>query len=107
MYFIVVLVAERSRGLLGHVFSRVFNHLLNHDPHFDFDTMLVPVPPVVQDNLAGWVDDHVDALVAEFAPKADTVMIAAKEVGVDGDDEEDDSLDASSADVGEEEGASS
>ena len=101
------LVAERSRGLLGRVFSRVFSHLLNHDPHFDFDDVLVPMPPVVQDNLAGWVDDHMDALVAEFAPEDDTVMIAAREVGADGHDEEYDSLDASSVNRGDEEGASS
>ena len=58
------LVEERSHGLLGRAFLRVFGHLLNRDPQFDFDVVLVPVPPVVQDNLAGWVDDHVDTLVA-------------------------------------------
>ena len=100
------LVAERSRGLLGHVFLRVFSHLLNCEPHFDFNVVLVPVPPVVQDNLAGWVDDHMDALVAEFTPEENTVMIAAEEVGADGDDEEEDSLDASNVDGGDEEGAS-
>ena len=34
-------------------------------------------------------------------------MIAAEEVGADGDDEEDDNLDASGTDGGDEEGASS
>ena len=98
------LEAERSRGLLGCAFSRVFSHLLNRDPHFDFDDVLIPVPSVVQDNLAGWVDDHMDALVAEFTPEENTVMIAAEEVGADGDDEEDGGLDASGADGGDEEG---
>ena len=101
------LVVERSRGLLGRMFSRVFSYLLNRDPHFDFDVALVPMPPVIQDNLAGWIDDHVDALVAEFAPEDDMVVIAAEEVGAEGDDEEDSSVDASGTDGGDEEGASS
>ena len=64
------------------------SHLLNRDPHFDFDALMVPVPPVVQDNLARWVY-HVDALVAKFAPEDNTVVIVAGEVSADGDDEED------------------
>ena len=59
------------------MFSCVFSHLLNLDPHFDFDTAIAPVPMVIQDNLANWVDDYVDALVAEFAPEDDVVVIAA------------------------------
>ena len=103
------LVAEKSWGLLGHTFSRVFSHLLNRDPHFDFDALLVPLPPVVQDNLDGWVDDHMDALVAEFALEDDMVMIAVEEAGADGDAEGDGGLDASGedGDEGGEEGASS
>ena len=102
-----IMAETEPRVLSSAVLTRVFSHLLNRDPHFDFDVVLVPVPPVVQDNLAGWVDDHVDALVAEFAPEDDTVVIAAGGVGVDGDDEEDDSFDASSMDGGDVEGASS
>ena len=101
------LVVERSRGLLGRAFSRVFSHLLNCDPHFNFDAVLAPVPSVIQDNLAGWVDDHVDALVAEFAPKDDMVVIATEGDGAAGDDEEDDRHDASTTDGGDEEGAPS
>ena len=101
------ILEEECCDLFSMVATRVFSHLLNHDPHFDFDDVLVPLTPVVQDNLAGWVDDHVDALVAEFTPEENTVMIAAEEVGADGDDEEDNSLDTSSTDGGGEEGASS
>ena len=99
------LVAERSHGLLGHAFSRVFTHLLNRDPHFNFDAVLAPMPLVVQDNLTGWVDDHVDALVEEFAPEDDMVVIVAGEDDASSDDEEDDRHDTSSADGGDEEGA--
>ena len=101
------LVAEKSQCLLGRAFSRVFSHLLSRDPHFDFDVVLAPVPPVIQDNLAGWLDDHVDALVVEFALEDDMVVIAAEEAGVGGNDEEDGRHDASSADRDDEEGAPS
>lgn len=38
------LVAEKSRSLLGRAFSRVFSHLLNTNPDFNFDTAIAPVP---------------------------------------------------------------
>ena len=38
------LVEERSRALLRRAFSRVFSHLQNMDPHFDFDAAVAPVP---------------------------------------------------------------
>ena len=38
------LVEERSRGLLGRAFSRVFSHLRNTFPNFDFDAAIAPVP---------------------------------------------------------------
>ena len=38
------LVEERCRALLGRAFSRVFSHLRNMDPHFDFDAAIAPVP---------------------------------------------------------------
>ena len=34
------LVEERGRGLLQRAFSRVFGHLLNADPNFDFDASI-------------------------------------------------------------------
>ena len=83
------LVEERSQGLLGRSFSRIFRHLLNLDPHFDFNDVLAPVPGIIQDILAGWVDDHVDDLVAEFAPEDDAVVIAADGGSVEDDDEDD------------------
>ena len=98
------LVEERSQGLLGHAFSRVFSHLLNLDPHFDFDAVIAPVPEVIQDNLAGWVDDHVDALVAEFAPEDDAVVFAAEEGDADDDDEGDTSDGAGGMDEDGEDG---
>ena len=61
------LVEERSRGLLGCAFSRIFSHLQNLDPHFDFDTAISPVPGAIRDNLSHWVDNHVDAIIREFA----------------------------------------
>ena len=38
------LVGDRSRGLLGSAFSRVFSNLLGRDSHFDFNVVLAPVP---------------------------------------------------------------
>nr|XP_020160305.1 uncharacterized protein LOC109745593 [Aegilops tauschii subsp. strangulata] len=99
------LVEERSRGLLGRAFSRVFSHLLNLDPHFDFNVVIAPVPGVIQGNLAGWVDDHVDDLVAEFAPEDGAVVIAAKGGGVGDDDQDNASSSASGADDDDEDDA--
>ena len=41
------LVEERSRGLLARAFSRVFSHLQNIDPLFDFDAAIAPVPEAI------------------------------------------------------------
>ena len=76
------LVEERSRALLGRAFSRVFSHLQNMDPHFDFDAAIAPVPQAVRDDLAHWVEDNVDALVRAFASDDDGVIVAADEGGV-------------------------
>ena len=46
------LVEEKSRGLLGRMFSRIFSHLQNINPHFDFDAAIASVPEVIRDNLA-------------------------------------------------------
>ena len=80
------LVEERSRGLLGHALSRIFSNLLNFDSHFDFSTVLSPMPAATQDKLAKWVDGHVDALVKELTPEDDTAVLAAKGAGAGGDD---------------------
>ena len=104
------LVEERTRGLLGRAFSRVFSNLLSRNSHFDFDVVLAFVPMATQDKLARWVDDHVDALVEEFSLEDDKVVIANREGGAGGDDDEDgraDVIHASNAAVGDEEGASS
>ena len=60
------LVEERGRGLLERAFSRVFSHLLNANPNFDFDAAIAPVPTAVWGDLARWVEDHVDALIRAF-----------------------------------------
>ena len=52
------------------------------DPHFDFDAAIAPVPQAVQDDLAYWVEDNVDALVRAFASDNDGVIVAADEGGV-------------------------
>ena len=83
------LVAERRQGLLGRAFSHVFGLPTNRDSHFDFNVVLPPVPTVIQDNLARWVDDHVDAMVEEFAPEDDTVVIVDREDGAGSNDKED------------------
>ena len=54
---------ERSRGLLGRAFSRVFSHLGNTFPDFDFNAAIAPIPQAVRGDLARWVEDNVDALV--------------------------------------------
>ena len=90
------LVEERSRGLLGRALSHIFSNLLNLDSHFDFSTVLAPVPAATQDKLAKWVDGHVDALVKELTPEDDTAVLAAEEAGAGGDDEEDGSFSTSS-----------
>lgn len=76
------LVQERSRALLGRAFSRVFSHLQNMDPHFDFDAAITPVPQAVRDDLAYWVKDNMDALVRAFASDNDGVIVATDEGGV-------------------------
>src|SRR5215216_5612997 len=93
------LIEERSRDLLGRAFSHVFSHLLNMNPHFDFDAVIAPVPGVIHGNLAGWVDEHVNALVAEFAVVDDTVVIVAG--GGDADDDDEDDASDNSGDEGE------
>ena len=50
-----VLVEERSRGLLKRAFSRVFSHLQNTYPNFDFDATIAPVPEAIRGDLARWV----------------------------------------------------
>ena len=60
------LVEDRSRALLGCAFSRVFSHLQDRDPHFDFDAAIAPVPIAARGDLARWVEDNVDALVRAF-----------------------------------------
>ena len=76
------LVEERSRALLGRAFSRVFSHLQDRDPHFDFGATIAPVPIAVRGDLARWVDDNVDALVRAFASDDDGVVVATNEGGV-------------------------
>ena len=49
------LVEERSRSLLRRAFSRVFSHLQNTDPNFDFDAAIAPVPEAIRGDLARWV----------------------------------------------------
>ena len=46
------LVDERSRGLLGRAFSRVFSHLLDTNPDFNFNTAIAPVPEAMRGNPA-------------------------------------------------------
>ena len=72
---------ERSRALLGRAFSRVFSHLRNMEPHFDFDAAIAPVPQAVRGDLAHWVEDNVDALIRAFALDNDGVIVAANEGG--------------------------
>ena len=106
------LVEERSRGLLGRAFSRVFSHLRNTFPDFDFDAAISPVPRAVRGDLARWVEDNVDALVRAFASDDDAVVVVADEGNVveNGDEgvaeggdgageDEDDASDASEGDA--------
>ena len=75
------LVEERSRSLLGRAFSRVFSHLQNADPHFDFHAVIAPVPEAIRGDLAQWVEDNLDALVRAFTFDDDGVIVAADEGG--------------------------
>ena len=68
--------------MLGRAFSRVFSHLQDRDPHFDFDATIAPVPIAVRGDLARWVEDNVDALVRAFASDDDGVVVGANEGGV-------------------------
>ena len=90
------LVDEKSQGLLGRAFSRVFSHLLNTYPDFDFASAIAPVPAVIRGNLAHWVDDNVDTLVRAFASDDDTVVVAADK-GTVVDDSEDNVGDGASS----------
>ena len=82
------LVEERSRGLLARAFSRVFSHLQNIDPHFDFDAAIASVPKAIRGDLARWVEDNVDALVRAFTSDDDGVVVAADEVDMVNDGED-------------------
>ena len=105
------LVEERGRGLLERAFSRVFSHILNADPNFDFDAAITPVPTAVRGNLARWVEDNVGVLVKAFTSEDDVVMVVANEGDVvdngdggitdGGDDTDEDDDDASDASVGD------
>ena len=68
------------------------------------------MPAATQDKLTRWVDDHVDALVKDFASEDDTIVLSAgaDDTG-DGDGEggRDDSGSASGANEGDEEGTPS
>ena len=68
--------------MLEHAFSRVFSHLQNMDPHFDFDAAIAPVPIAIRGDLVQWVEDNVDALVRAFAIDDDGVIMAADEGGM-------------------------
>ena len=93
--------------MLQCAFSRVFSHLLDAGPNFDFDATMAPVPMAVLGDLARWVEDHVDALVRAFTSENDGVVVIADEGDVvndgdggvaDGDDDSDeDDDDASDA----------
>ena len=98
--------------MLRRTFSRVFSHLQDRDPHFDFDATIAPVPIAVRGDLARWVEDNVDALVRAFASDDDAVVVVADEgdvvddgdggvaEGGDGaDEDDDDASDASEGDV--------
>ena len=61
------LAEEKSRDLLARASSHVFRHLLRFDPNFDFDSVIAPMPEVIQGALGDWVEDHVDDLIAEFS----------------------------------------
>ena len=76
------LVEERSRALLGRAFSRVFSHLRNMDPHFDFDAAIAPVPQAARDDLAHSMEDNVYALVKAFASDNSDVVVGADEGGI-------------------------
>src|SRR4051812_23399076 len=76
------LVEERSRALLGRAFSRVFSHLQNMDPHFDFDATIAPVRQAVRGDLADWVENNMDALIRAFTSDGDDVIVATDEGGV-------------------------
>ena len=102
---------KRGCGLLERAFSRVFSHLLNVDPNFDFDAAIAPVPTAVRGDLARWVEDNVDALVRAFTSEDDAVVVVANEgdvvddgdggVADGGDDADEDDDDASDASVGD------
>ena len=106
------LVEERGHGLLQCAFSRVFSHLLNADPNFDFDAAIAPVPMAVRGDLARLVEDHVNALVRAFTSENDGVVVIADEgdvvndsdgggaeSGDDSDGDDDDASDASMDDA--------
>ena len=73
------LVEERSRALLGRAFSRVFSHLQNMFPNFDFDVAIAPVPQAVRGDLARWVEDNMDTLVRAFTSDNDNAVVSVDE----------------------------
>ena len=48
--------------------THIFSHLFRSNPCFDFEAVIAPIPEVICDALREWVEDHVDALSAQFIP---------------------------------------
>lgn len=62
------LVEEKSHDLLARAASRVFSHLVRFDLDVHSEAVTAPMPKVIRGALEDWVEDHVDDLIAEFAP---------------------------------------
>ncbi|XP_020188441.1 protein FAR1-RELATED SEQUENCE 5-like [Aegilops tauschii subsp. strangulata] len=73
------LLEERSRGLLGHAFSRVFSHLRNTFPDFDFDADIDPIPRAIRGDLARWVEDNPPNIEAYVLPRLEMCFETFKE----------------------------
>lgn len=82
------LVEEEGRDLLARASMHVFIHLLRSDPDFDFEAVIGPVPRVIREAWGSGVEDHVDALLAQFAPDGHEEQHEADGYGIDdsGDD---------------------
>ncbi|KAE8783914.1 hypothetical protein D1007_42555 [Hordeum vulgare] len=60
------ILEEKCCDLFFVAATRVFTHLLLHDPSFKFDEVMGPVPDESRDDLAASMEGHVNTPLAKF-----------------------------------------
>ncbi|KAE8815081.1 hypothetical protein D1007_07586 [Hordeum vulgare] len=61
------ILEEECRDLFSVAGTRVFSHLLLHDPHFNFEEMMGSMPEESHGDLATPMEGHLRTLVKKFS----------------------------------------